>query len=85
LAAFILILCVDFGFYSYFQNHINILIFGIFEDDTKALFSTLAKNYRLRLLPPVLSRFCIVIYFLSKRILEKNIGGFYPEKVKPGY
>jgi hypothetical protein len=21
------ILCIDFGFYSYFQNHINILIF----------------------------------------------------------
>ncbi|MFA7675281.1 MAG: hypothetical protein WCY38_04380, partial [Endomicrobiia bacterium] len=35
------ILCIDFGFYSYFQNHINILIFGVFEDDTKALFSTL--------------------------------------------
>ena len=35
------LLCVDFGFYSYFQNHMNILMFGVFEDDTQALFSTI--------------------------------------------
>jgi hypothetical protein len=26
----ITLLCIDFGFYSYFQNHMNILMFGIF-------------------------------------------------------
>jgi len=81
----ILILCIDFGFYSYFQNHINILIFGVFEDDTKALFSTLAKNYPLALVAAGFIAVFVVIYFLSKRILEKNIGGFYLEKIKPGY
>jgi phosphoglycerol transferase MdoB-like AlkP superfamily enzyme len=39
-----LILAVDFGFYSYFKNHINIIIFGVLEDDTLALLSTIAKN-----------------------------------------
>jgi hypothetical protein len=39
------LLCIDFGFYSYFKNHINILIFGVFEDDTKALASTIYDNY----------------------------------------
>jgi len=81
----ILILCIDFGFYSYFQNHINILIFGIFEDDTKALFSTISKNYPLALVAVGFIAVFVVIYFLSKRIIEKNIGGFYPEKIKPGY
>ncbi|MCB4792034.1 MAG: sulfatase-like hydrolase/transferase [Elusimicrobia bacterium] len=40
-----LIIITDFGFYLYFKNHINILIFGIFEDDTKALFSTIYQSY----------------------------------------
>ncbi|MFH1368006.1 MAG: sulfatase-like hydrolase/transferase [Elusimicrobiota bacterium] len=38
------ILFVDFGFYSYFKNHINIIIFGVIEDDTFALLKTIAKN-----------------------------------------
>jgi phosphoglycerol transferase MdoB-like AlkP superfamily enzyme len=44
-----ILLCVDFGFYSYFKNHMNALMFGILEDDTAALFSTLAENYNLLL------------------------------------
>jgi phosphoglycerol transferase MdoB-like AlkP superfamily enzyme len=39
----------DYGFYSYFQDHLNILVFGFFEDDTKALIITLYKNYNLPL------------------------------------
>jgi phosphoglycerol transferase MdoB-like AlkP superfamily enzyme len=39
----------DYGFYSYFQEHLNILVFGFFEDDTKALIITLYKNYNLPL------------------------------------
>jgi len=38
------ILASDAGFYSYFQDHINILIFGIMDDDTVALWNTLLKN-----------------------------------------
>lgn len=45
-----LILASDFGFYSYFQDHINILIFGIMDDDTAALWSTLLKNYNVPLI-----------------------------------
>ena len=35
----------DYGFYSYFQDHLNILFFGFFEDDTMALLTTIWKNY----------------------------------------
>ncbi len=72
----ILILCVDFGFYSYFQNHINILIFGVIEDDTKALFSTLAENYPIVLVAAGFIAVFAFVYFLSKRIIEKNLAGF---------
>jgi len=39
----------DYGFYSYFQEHLNVLVFGFFEDDTTALIITLYKNYNLLL------------------------------------
>lgn len=39
------ILAVDLGYYSYFQDHINILVFGFIEDDTTALVKTMWKNY----------------------------------------
>lgn len=37
----------DYGFYSYFQEHLNILVFGFFEDDTQALIISIYKNYNL--------------------------------------
>lgn len=36
---------VDFGFYSFYQDRINVLIFGFFEDDTIALVKTIWRNY----------------------------------------
>lgn len=39
----------DYGFYSYFQDHLNILFFGFFEDDTRALLITIYKNYNVPL------------------------------------
>lgn len=39
----------DYSFYSYFQDHLNILFFGFFEDDTIAVITTVWKNYNLPL------------------------------------
>ncbi|MEN0060006.1 MAG: LTA synthase family protein, partial [Bdellovibrio sp.] len=36
---------VDFGFYSFYQDRINVLIFGFIEDDTLALIKTMWRNY----------------------------------------
>lgn len=45
IGSLFILLCIDFGFYSYFQNHMNILLYGFFEDDTIALISTIYENY----------------------------------------
>lgn len=37
----------DYGFYSYFQDHLNVLFFGFFEDDTQAVIISIYKNYNL--------------------------------------
>jgi len=76
------LLCIDFGFYSYFQNHMNILMFGVFEDDTKALFSTIAENYPVVWVGIGFILIFVFIYFLTKIIVEKKVIGYYIEKTK---
>ncbi|MDR2772283.1 MAG: sulfatase-like hydrolase/transferase [Elusimicrobiota bacterium] len=65
-----LILAIDFGFYSYFQDHINVLIFGFFEDDTAALISTIYQNYNVFIILGAFIVFCVIIFKLSKAILK---------------
>lgn len=36
---------MDLGFYSYFQDHLNIIFFGLWEDDAVANFKIFWKNY----------------------------------------
>lgn len=56
----------DYGFYSYFQDHLNVLVFGFFEDDTQALLITLYKNYNLILWLSVVAVVHYVIYRLVR-------------------
>lgn len=64
------VLFVDFGFYSYFKSHLNILIFGIFEDDTKALFSTLAANYNIPLVVMGFAALFFLIFFIVRLFIR---------------
>lgn len=36
---------IDLGFYSFFQDRLNVMIFGFFEDDTVALIKTIWSDY----------------------------------------
>lgn len=45
VVSFVIIAIGDFGYYSYFQDHLNVLVFGLFDDDTEALIRTFQKNY----------------------------------------
>ncbi|MCL2335555.1 MAG: hypothetical protein FWC57_05770 [Endomicrobia bacterium] len=70
IGSLFVLLCIDFGYYSYFQNHLNILVYGFFEDDTKALISTMNENYPL--LPIALGFIALyaMVFLLSKYILR---------------
>ena len=41
----IFVLVLDFGYFSYFKDHINVMIYGFFEDDTAALIKTILQNH----------------------------------------
>jgi len=59
------VIFVDFGFFSYFKDHYNFLIFGIFEDDTIALIKTIALDYSLYIALIIFGLLCFVIYKFS--------------------
>ena len=42
-----LLVITDIGYFSFFGDHMSVMVFGIFDDDTKALFEIAKKNYNL--------------------------------------
>lgn len=60
------LLIFDYGFYSYFQDHLNVLFFGFFEDDTIALLTSIYKNYNIILWGSLLGAIHYAIYRFIK-------------------
>ena len=58
-----LLFFIDSGFYIYFKDHYNLMIFGFFEDDTLALLKTMFVDYRFWLA-------VIVFIFLAYIIIK---------------
>ncbi|WP_198305488.1 LTA synthase family protein [Arcobacter vandammei] len=67
-----LLLLADFGFYSYFKDHINILFFGLFEDDTFALMQTFWENYNVLFILFVICLYFTFLFFFIRIILNKS-------------
>lgn len=60
-----LIIGSDLAFFSYFGEHINILVFGIFDDDTSALIDIAINNYNI----PLILTGAIIYLFLLWRLI----------------
>jgi hypothetical protein len=54
-----LILILDQQYYTYFQSHINVLAFGFFEDDTKAVLKSIWTDH------PVIRLVILYMIFIS--------------------
>ncbi|MDY0121040.1 MAG: sulfatase-like hydrolase/transferase [Sulfurimonas sp.] len=70
-----LLLVSDFGFYSYFKEHINILFFGLLDDDTRALAVTIWQNYNVVAITLIAAVYFSFLYWTIKRIflLKKKL------------
>ncbi|MCL1973033.1 MAG: LTA synthase family protein [Endomicrobia bacterium] len=55
----------DFGFFTYFHDHINLLFFEFFEDDTSALLKTIGSDWRFPIALAVLATSSYIAYKLS--------------------
>ncbi len=73
-------IAADFGFYSYFGEHITIMIFGFFDDDTKALIEIGLKNYNVPLIAAGILLYTAGIVWLVRRILRT----VRPVRMRPG-
>lgn len=79
-----LLLCADFGFYSYFKEHINVLFFGLLDDDTKALMITFWQNYNILLIITIFSLYLIGLFLIIKKIFtlkNKDYFSFFGLKI----
>ncbi len=67
---------VDFGFYTYFGEHINLLFFDFFADDTAALIKTIIQDRRFLAAFVVLIAGSFIAYklssFTSKQLLDRH-------------
>ena len=84
ITLFIIIISIcDLGFYSFFQDHINILFFGIIEDDTVALFESIKKNYPLEIGLTSVFAFALGVYFLLRKIFTftKHVGSQFNSSI----
>ena len=67
-----LLFLADFGFYSYFKDHLNILFFGLFEDDTIALLKTFWENYSVIPILSIFTFYLIFLFVIIKKIFKNN-------------
>lgn len=67
------LLITDFGFYSFFQDHINILFFGLWDDDSLTIIQTVWNNYPVVKVGLFVTAVFIGIHIVIKKIFQKQI------------
>ena len=70
----VFILACDMGFYSFFQDHLNILFFGLLEDDTVALIETIQKNYPVWAMIAGVLGIVLFVYYLFRKVFRYTDG-----------
>ena len=70
---FIFIFIIDVYFYEFYQDHLNIIFFDMFQDDTQAVLYSIWKNYPL--IPIFIGLFFfgyVIYFFLGKVFYQSN-------------
>jgi len=80
LFVLVFIMICDLSFYSFFQEHINVLFFGLWEDDTRAVLTSIHKNYNLVLwLPLIFLTLAGMWWLLGRWFKKERIDLFYAQ------
>ncbi len=67
----LVLVVADLAFYSYFGEHMNILVFGVFDDDTRALWQVAQKNYSLPVIGGVITLLVGLIVYANWRLFRR--------------
>ena len=68
LFLFLFIFSIDVFFYEFYQDHLNIIFFEIFEDDTQAVIKTILRNYPVFAIVTGLVILGSVVYYLLGKV-----------------
>lgn len=72
LLVYVSLLITDFFYFQFFQSHINILFFGIFNDDTQAVLHSVWKDYPIfKILLVYLTAF-VGFWFVQRNVRSTN-------------
>nr|VFJ66884.1 MAG: Sulfatase [Candidatus Kentron sp. DK] len=63
-----LMIGIDLGYFSFFGEHVTLLIFGFFDDDTAALIKIAWKNYNVPLILGVVLLFAVALVRTVRRM-----------------
>jgi len=67
------LIATDFGYFSFFNEHITLMIYGILDDDTAALWRTMQGNYNIFLIAFISILYIAILYFILKSIFKKEL------------
>ena len=67
------LVATDFGYFSFFNEHITLMIYGIMDDDTAALWNTMQDNYNIYLIGFVCILYIVILYIVLKFLLKKDL------------
>ena len=71
LVVFSLVSVVDYYYYTYFQSHINVQIFGFLEDDTAAVMKSLWTDYPLLKVLIGIALLGFIFYWITGKVQKK--------------
>ena len=72
LTALSIVTFSDLAYFSFFGEHSTLMIFGVFDDDTKALIHTAFSNYNIPLVVLGLILYFSFLYYLVFKIIKRK-------------
>ena len=67
------LIATDFGYFSFFNEHITLMIYGIMDDDTAALWRTMQANYNIFLIFLVAIFYIFILKLSLTKAFKKDI------------
>ena len=64
------LIITDIGYFSFFGEHMTLMVFGVFDDDTRALFEIARKNYNLWLYGAIGAVYLVAGYSIVSRLIR---------------
>jgi phosphoglycerol transferase MdoB-like AlkP superfamily enzyme len=68
---FVIVLIIDFYYYSFFNSHINITFFGFFDDDTKAVWASVWTDYPFVMVVLAIVASAFLFHYVFKKLVYK--------------